>query len=395
MSTYWTERFGLGTGPVPVDPMTNPEFFELEREKIFGRSWLNIGRIEELPKHGTYFVKDIDVLHTSLLVVRGADDVVRAFHNVCRHRGNRLVGGCSGKARAFACNFHGWTYDLEGRLSVVPDEGEFPCLEKSELGLVPVATEVWQGFIFVNFNPQPRQSLVEYLGEFGQALEGYPFESLERVVTYHIDLKANWKVWIDAFQEGYHVPFVHRTSIPKGFIDRDAAALVHLPSLRLYDRHRSLSAPGNPMFEPLPAEGEVLKHDPMATHGNVVPEEQQPRGVNPDGVACWAFDIDIFFPNFFVFPSGSWCFTYNYWPLAVDRTLCEARFYMRKARTAADRIAQEYAKVVWRDAIREDFSRLEPLQEMLASGALKEMILSDQEVLVRHGHEVVEREVRG
>jgi phenylpropionate dioxygenase-like ring-hydroxylating dioxygenase large terminal subunit len=394
MSTHWADRFGLGTGPIPVEPVTSPEYFELEREKIFRRTWLNVGRIDELPKPGSYIVKDIELLRTSLLFVRGEDDVVRAFHNVCRHRGNRLVGRCSGKAKGFACNFHGWTYDLEGKLVFVPDEGEFPCLEKTKLGLPPVATEVWQGFIFINLDPEPQQSLVEYLGEIGKDLEGYPFDSMEPVVTYFVDLKANWKVWVDAFQEGYHVPFVHKASVPKGFIDRDVAALVHLPALRIYERHRSLCVPGNPMFEPLPAEAEVLKHDPNATHGIVIPEERQPKGVNPDRIAVWAADVDVVFPNFFVFPSGGWYFTYTYWPLAVDRTLCEARFYMKKATTAADIVAQEYAKVVWRDAIREDFSRLEPLQHMLASGAMKEMVLSDQEVLIRHGHDVAARHVR-
>src|SRR5262249_15626308 len=110
-SNRWTLRYPeLGIGPVPVGPCLDPHHFELEREKIFSRVWLNVGRQEEIPKPGDYVVKHLDVCNTSILVVRGKDGAIRAFHNVCRHRGNRLATGCAGNARAFVCGFHGWTY---------------------------------------------------------------------------------------------------------------------------------------------------------------------------------------------------------------------------------------------------------------------------------------------
>ena len=119
----------LGTGPVSYDDSISPEFYELEREAIFRRTWLNVGRVEQLPKVGSYFTKELDAAGTSIVVVRGSDDEVRAFHNICRHRGNKLVWSdypreeTSGVCRQFTCKYHGWRYDLDGELHVRPAGG--------------------------------------------------------------------------------------------------------------------------------------------------------------------------------------------------------------------------------------------------------------------------------
>ena len=102
----------------------SPEFYELEREAIFKRSWLNVGRVEQLPRKGSYFTKELAVANTSVVIVRDMDGEVRAFHNICRHRGNKLVWTdfpreeSSGNCRQFVCKYHGWKYDLDGALHV-------------------------------------------------------------------------------------------------------------------------------------------------------------------------------------------------------------------------------------------------------------------------------------
>ncbi|WP_043700663.1 aromatic ring-hydroxylating oxygenase subunit alpha, partial [Nocardia abscessus] len=117
------------------------EFFELEREAIFKRAWLNVGRVEQLPKVGSYFTKEIDAARTSVIVVRDRERQVRAFHNICRHRGNKLVWNdfpkeeTSGTCRQFTCKYHGWRYGLDGALSFVQQEGEFFDLDKDQYGL--------------------------------------------------------------------------------------------------------------------------------------------------------------------------------------------------------------------------------------------------------------------
>src|SRR5439155_18537773 len=127
----WTEHFGLDTGPVSYEDSITPEFFELERDAIFRRTWLNVGRIEQLPRKGSYFTKELDAARTSVVILRDTNDEIRAFYNRCRHRGNELVwndypreetkGGCV----QFTCKYHGWRSDLEGNLTFVEQEPRF------------------------------------------------------------------------------------------------------------------------------------------------------------------------------------------------------------------------------------------------------------------------------
>jgi phenylpropionate dioxygenase-like ring-hydroxylating dioxygenase large terminal subunit len=161
----WAKKYPkLGTGPISAESCVSAEYFELERERIFRRSWLNVGAVWEIPGPGDYFVRDLAVCNVSILVMRGRDKEVRAFYNVCSHRGNKLVATARGTCRGYlTCNFHSWGYDSTGNLKWVPDEVNFYDLNKSELGLTPVPTEVWNGFIFINLDPNPRENLISYL----------------------------------------------------------------------------------------------------------------------------------------------------------------------------------------------------------------------------------------
>ena len=112
----------LGTGPIPVEVFTSEERFEQEREHVFKKVWLNVGRVEQIPNPGDYFVKDLAMCQTSILVVRGKDGQVHAFHNMCSHRGNKIAWDQQGTCQMFTCKFHGWSYALDGSLKFVPDE---------------------------------------------------------------------------------------------------------------------------------------------------------------------------------------------------------------------------------------------------------------------------------
>lgn len=152
----WTEAFGLDTGPIGLEDSFSPEFYQLEKEAVFRRSWLNIGRVEDLPRRASYFIKELRFLNALLLVVRGMDDEIRAFHNVCSHRINQLVWDdfpsreTKGMCRAIACKYHGWRYALDGSIQYVHNAAEFFDLDPERLALPKMHLEVWAGFIFVN-----------------------------------------------------------------------------------------------------------------------------------------------------------------------------------------------------------------------------------------------------
>ena len=184
----WTQHYPeLGTEPVSYEDSISPEFFELEREAIFKRAWLQVGRVEQIPRTGSYFTKEIAAAHTSIIVVRDGADV-RAFHNICRHRGNKLVWQdypqeeTQGIARQFTCKYHGWRYGLDGACTFAQQEGEFFDLDQADYGLVPVHCDIFAGFIFVNFAPEPSQSLREFLGPHAAGGGGLPLRGDDRPV---------------------------------------------------------------------------------------------------------------------------------------------------------------------------------------------------------------------
>ncbi len=389
----WTEDYpDLGTDPVPVEPCISPEHFELERDRVFRPVWLNVCREQEIPAAGNYVVKDIAVCGVSVIVVRGKDGVIRAFHNVCRHRGNKLAwptgeDGAS-TCRAFTCKFHGWTFQLDGRLTGVPDEAAFFDFDKSEHGLLPVTVDTWQGFVFIHLDPQPPQTLREYLGGLGEHLDGYPFADFPVCDSYQLEAKVNWKVAVDAFQEFYHVAFVHQRSVGDAVKGPDNP-FSHPLMMKLHGYHRTFSGYANPAYQPRPIEVAAFKAGMSIADFSKAGMMQLPPGVNPTKSATWSFDVNVVFPNFFVDVFASSYFTYHFWPLAVDRTIIEARLYTAAATTAAARFVREQSKITLRDSVLEDYGSLEGTQEALNTGVLTHFIFQDNELLLRHNHHVV------
>ncbi|WP_332811486.1 aromatic ring-hydroxylating oxygenase subunit alpha [Sphingomonas sp.] len=383
----------LGTDPIPVANSVSPEFFAKEKERIFKRSWINVGRAEELRTPGDYIVKRMDMWDTSILLVRGRDGELRAFHNVCQHRGNLLVGDSEkGNCKGFlTCKFHGWVYDDSGKLRDVPDEENFHNLDKAVLGLKPIALDTWLGFIFVNLRPE--QSLTEYLGGYmGEKLNAYPFDRLETFYTYKPDEAVNWKVLLDAQQEGYHVPSLHKRtlslSFPKEFVRfRSHDMIIHGP-------HRILSAGSNAgEFVPTPvgAVASKIGANSIDAFAGAAGGDMSAYADAMHGV----FDFNLIFPNFVIGLLYGTYFTYNIWPVAVNRSIWEIRMYYPKARTASQAFTNEYGKVAFRDGLMEDASVHEATQRGIESGAIENFQFQDEEILCRHGHLTVQRMVNG
>lgn len=368
------------------------DYFRLELERIFRRCWLVVGRVEQIPTVGSFFVHEVPALASSILVTRAASGAVRAFHNTCTHRGNRLVAECVGRRTRFVCGYHGWTFDADGALRAVPDEAQFRRLDKAALGLRPVAVEVWNGFVHVNLATAPAESLPAALGSMAVLLDDYPFASLERVATYSCSVRANWKVCMDIGAEAYHVRFVHRASAPDSHVS-DANPLAHLLGVWLRGRHRSTSLAANPAHELRPAEALVARHAPTVVQAGGA--GALPSCLNPARVSSWGFDTHVLFPNFGLLLAGQWYVTHAYWPVSVRETRWETTLYTLPPATAGERLSQEYSAVFTRDLIREDWAQVERVQSGLESRAIAHIQLSDQEVMVRHAAKVVDDVVRG
>lgn len=391
----WHQQYPhLGTGPLPADVFISEEQYALERERIFKKVWINVGRVERISDPGDYFVEDLPVCDTSILVVRGKDGAIRAFHNVCSHRGNKIAWDKGGTCQNFTCRFHGWTYGLDGALKFVPDEERFSDLSKARLGMTPVAVDVWQGFIFVNVNPHPQETLAEYLGDLATELDGYPFDEFSASGTaWSTEVNANWKVVKDAFQEVYHVAFLHKRSIPDSFTSKENP-YAHVLDMKLFPRHGRASLYGSADYRPSPVatlagkHGEIVIRNDFSTDG-------LPPGVNPLRSKAWSLDLNVIFPAFFVDVSQGSYFTHQFIPLGVDRTRWTSTQYFPRATTAGQHFSQEYGNVIFRDIILEDGRTFEETQSVLSSGAKQDFYLHDEEILIRHSHHVIDRMLNG
>ena len=397
----WTEHYPeLGTGLVSYEDSISPEFYELERDAIFKRAWLNVGRVEQIARNGSYFTRELAVASTSIVVVRDMDGQVRAFHNICRHRGNKLVWTdfpreeTSGNCRQFVCKYHGWKYELDGSCSFVQQQGEFFDLDKADYGLVPVHCDVWAGFIFVNLDREPRQTLTDFLGPMINAIEGYPFHLHTERFHYRATVGSNWKIFMDAFQEFYHAPILHARQSP-------VAALPHIQDAgyeglhyQIDGVHRLVTSTGGAGWKLPP---EMLKPTETLTRSGLFgpwdPPDlgvELPAGINPAKAQPWGLDSFQLWPNFAILVwERGWYLTYHYWPTSHNTHVFEGNLYFVPARTARERLAQEMAAVTFKEYGLQDGNTLEATQLMLESRVLTSFPLNDQEVLCRHLHKVV------
>ncbi|UXA06167.1 aromatic ring-hydroxylating dioxygenase subunit alpha [Mycobacterium sp. SMC-2] len=212
------EWVDAGTGLADIDPgtynmrvstdrYTSREFGEREREAIWMRVWQAAGRVDELPNAGDW--KVYQICDQSYIIVRGKDGQLRGFVNACRHRGNMLCKGSGNAKRGFLCQYHLWSYDLEGRLRGILREEFAGELSKDENSLLQVPVDTFAGFIFLNPDPDA-VPLADFLGaEVAELLAPYHLDEMVPVMNVREALDCNWKVVMDAFEEGYHINGIH------------------------------------------------------------------------------------------------------------------------------------------------------------------------------------------
>jgi phenylpropionate dioxygenase-like ring-hydroxylating dioxygenase large terminal subunit len=200
---------------IPSGRYTDPRFLALEREQLWRKSWLYACHMDELPTPGSFLVSR--KTGSPIIIVRGKDDVVRAFYNTCRHRGGPLVKTENGCLEGFVCGYHGWTYSLDGRLINLRDKRDFVGLNMAERSLTGVRCERFYNWVFINEDPQA-QPLLTHFAPFTEHFEQFQPASWRFVMKEGFDVRCNVKVLMDAFLEVYHLKSIHTNTVDR-FLD--------------------------------------------------------------------------------------------------------------------------------------------------------------------------------
>ncbi len=197
----------------PVEAYISEEYAHAEGDRLWAKVWQHVGRVEEIPEVGNYITYDIG--NDSILIVRTAPDTIKAYHNVCPHRGRKLVGTpqgenhACGKKGAFVCGYHAWTFNLDGKATYILDQEDWQgALNDKRTSLREVKVDTWGGWIWINMDPDC-VSLRDYLEPMAGLLDPFEFEKMRYRFRQWVVFDCNWKVAIEAFLEPYHVKGTH------------------------------------------------------------------------------------------------------------------------------------------------------------------------------------------
>ncbi|MCB1472931.1 MAG: aromatic ring-hydroxylating dioxygenase subunit alpha [Rhodobiaceae bacterium] len=345
---------------------TSAELLELESELLFRSHWQLICHVADVAEPGDFVT--LDVCGERALVVRGRDGVVRAFHNLCRHRGSRLVAEERGNVRGLLiCPFHGWTYNLDGCLRGVAHPKSLPPLDPVEWGLKPLETEIWHGFVFVRFKPGPQPSVAEVMGR--HEAEIAPYDVAAMTATHSIDWgeesPVNWKAVRDVDNEGYHVAMAHpglHELYGRYYLDE----AFHKGSSRSFATFN-------------PGEGRIWS---VRAYKSILPEVPSLPETHR---RAWLYLA--MFPNTVIALYPDSVLFYQEFPLAVDRTLIRGAVYARPDEDRALRAARYLSGRIDKLTAEEDKQLTIWSCEATQSSAYDGVLLTDLEYGVKTYHD--------
>ncbi|MBZ9761712.1 aromatic ring-hydroxylating dioxygenase subunit alpha [Mesorhizobium sp. CA8] len=233
---------------------TDPAIFDLEKERIFFRNWQFIAHSSEIPNAGDYVTRKI--IDQEIIIVRGQDDEIRAFYNVCVHRAHTLVRGDGNCGRVMTCAYHAWSYNLDGTLRGAPNHKQVEGFDRAKVRLSDVRVEIFSGFIFVNLDPDARP-LRDLTGDLDKQIAAFVpnHNDLRFLVEKRIEHDCGWKVSVENFNECYHCLVVHKTLREK-VLDLDT---YRTAAEGIYIRHFCEGrAPGESLYRFDPEQGQNM-----------------------------------------------------------------------------------------------------------------------------------------
>jgi len=338
---------------------------ELEKQHVFREHWQIACHVSDVPEPGNYIT--MDVVGERALILRDQDGTVRGFHNICRHRGSRVVADDKGTCRnALVCPFHGWVYNLDGTLRGAARPRSFPPLDKQEFGLIALDLEVWMGFVFIRFAPGPQPSVAELMQPFAAELSEYKTQDMVPAGNLWTQTSpVNWKSVRDVDNEGYHVAMAH-------------PALQDLYGTTYYDEPfvnglcRSF-ATYNPHAGRRWSVRNYVRIAPEATH---LPQHLR---------KAWIY-YGIF-ANAVIAVTPEAVQFYQEFPLSTGETMLRGGVYRHRDESRQERAARYLAYRIDRDTQAEDVQLTIWSNESMTSKAFSGFYLSDLEYGVRTHHD--------
>ncbi len=338
---------------------------ELEKQHLFREHWQIACHVSDLPEAGSYLT--LDIVGERALILRDQEGEIRGFHNICRHRGSRLVADETGTCRnALVCPFHGWVYNLDGTLRGAAQPRSFPPMDKNEFGLIRLDLEIWMGLVFIRLAPGPQPSVAELMKPFAEEIAWYqPEIMVQSGPLYSQTSPVNWKSVRDVDNEGYHVAMAH-----PALQDLYGASYRDEPFVNGVSRSFATYNP------------HAGRRWSVRNYVNIAPE--------PDHLPDYLKQAWVYYG---LFPNAVLAFTpesmqfYQEFPLTTGKTVLRGAIYRYPEEDRAQRAARYLAYRIDRDTLAEDVQLTIWSNESMTSNAFAGFYLSDLEYGVRTHHD--------
>nr|WP_087572925.1 aromatic ring-hydroxylating dioxygenase subunit alpha [Sphingomonas sp. CDS-1] len=411
-----------------VDPALyiDPRYRQLEWDRLWTKTWINVGRVSDLPRVGSWLQAVVGP--ESFIVTRSAEDRLSAFHNVCQHRGARLVSDDFGRTSVFVCPYHSWSYDREGRCRSITDRDLF-CSESlsGQLDIRQVRCDTFGGFVFICMD-QNAPPLHEYLDDIPDLLAGYRLDELIVHNDIMVDLACNWKTMLDAFSENYHVHIAHPAAA--GLVDDREVQMDFYPHgharritpIAVHNSRKGAVGPANPaqrvMLEAAGIDPESYDGDSGTVRRSIQLAKRAMTGRPAEIYGTltdnqltddWAMNI---FPNMHWSIHAEGVLLLEYFPHPSDPEQCQLHImvlghagmnfvnYMPPSNDHVESERPQRVRVRHDDPdiiaivtqlLWEDISLTAQVQRGMRSGAFKAIRLSEHEQVIRHQHAHIRR----
>ena len=346
------------------------QLLEIEKESLFFNHWQLICHQSDLSSAGDFLT--FDLCNERILIIRDNENIVRAFYNLCRHRGSRVIANEKGNCTAIVCPFHGWVYNLDGTLRGASQPKSFPEFNKNDFGLKKIECEIWNGFIFVRLNKGPQKSVKSLMSPFSEELDNYKIENM--VPTDSIwtqKTEVNWKSVRDVDNEGYHVPMAHpslQDLYGKNYFDEP---FVNGTS----KTHASFSGKTARNWS-------VKNYKKLSTPAAHLPDKYK-NSWNYFGI----------FPNAVIAVTPETVQFYQEFPISTNLTLLRGGIYRHKNETRQQRIARYLSNRIDNHTVAEDVQLTIWSNESMNSKSFEGFYLSDLEYGVKSHHDHMRKQI--